>query len=170
MSVIEGVVDIDVPVRAAYNQWTQFDTFPRFMDAVERVDKPQVTLSHWVTRFAGRTREFDAKVIEQRPDELVVWRSMHEPHHTGSVRFEPLGDARCRMRYRLDFTPGGLTERAADSLGLVRRQVHACVGGFKEYIEGQGAETGAWRGTVVDGRVEPEAEHAPRPVPHWPTG
>ncbi|GAA2314101.1 SRPBCC family protein [Streptomyces kunmingensis] len=170
MSVIEGSVDIDVPVRAAYNQWTQFESFPRFMDAVERVDKPQATLSHWVTRFSGVTREFDAKVVEQRPDERVVWRSMHEPHHTGSVVFEPLGDARCRLTYRLEFVPQGVIERAGDSLGLVRRHVHDGMRGFKEYIEGQGEETGGWRGTIVDGRVAPDGEQAPRPVPHWPTG
>ncbi|SDJ57629.1 SRPBCC family protein [Streptomyces indicus] len=170
MSVIEGSVDVGVPVGTAYNQWTQFETFPRFMDGVQRVDKPQVTLSHWVARIAGVTREFDAKVEEQRPDELISWRSLDEPEHAGTVSFEPLDDHRCRVTYRLEFSPQGALERAGDLLGLVRRQVHGSLRGFKEYIEGQGKETGAWRGTVSGGHVIPHAEHRPRPVPHWPTG
>ncbi|MER7174842.1 SRPBCC family protein [Streptomyces mesophilus] len=170
MSMIEGSVDVDVPVRTAYNQWTQFESFPRFMDGVERVDKPQATLSHWVTRIAGVTREFDAKVVEQRPDELVAWCSLDEPHHAGTVRFEPIGDGRCRVTYRLEFAPQGLLERTGDTLGLVRRQVQGSLRGFKEYIEGQGRETGEWRGTISGGQVKPHAEHTPRPVPHWPTG
>lgn len=170
MSVIEGSVDVDVPVRAAYNQWTQFESFPQFMDGVERVDKPQATLSHWVTRFGGVCREFDAKVVEQRPDEQVSWRSLHEPYHQGSVHFEPLGDAACRVTYRVEFVPRGLVERAGDALGLVRRQVHGSLRAFKEYIEGQGRETGAWRGTISEGHVQPNAKPTPRPVPRWPTG
>ncbi|MFC8125601.1 SRPBCC family protein [Streptomyces sp. NPDC057302] len=170
MSVIEGSVDVDVPVAAAYNQWTQFESFPQFMDGVERVDKPQATLSHWVTRFGGLSREFDAKVVEQRPDEQVSWRSLQEPYHTGSVLFEPLGDTTCRVTYRVEFTPQGLIERAGDALGVVRRQVHASMRSFKEYIEGQGRETGEWRGTISGGHVQPHAKEEPRPVPHWPTG
>ncbi|MEU8705481.1 SRPBCC family protein [Streptomyces sp. NPDC048565] len=170
MSVIEGSVDVDVQVRAAYNQWTQFDSFPQFMGGVERVDKPQATLSHWVTRFGGVTREFDAKVVEQRPDEQVSWRSLEEPYHMGFVLFEPLGDTACRVTYRVEFTPQGLVERAGDAFGVVRRQVHSSLRGFKEYIEGQGRETGAWRGTINGGHVQPHAKPEPRPVPHWPTG
>ncbi|MFJ4830579.1 SRPBCC family protein [Streptomyces sp. NPDC088747] len=170
MSVIEGSVDVNVPVKAAYNQWTQFESFPQFMDGVERVDKPQATLSHWVTRFGGVTREFDAKVVEQRPDEQVSWHSLEEPYHTGSVQFEPLGDTACRVTYRVEFTPHGLVERAGDALGAVRRQVHGSLRGFKEYVEGQGAATGEWRGTISDGHVQPQAKPEPRQVPHWPTG
>ncbi|MFD6418298.1 SRPBCC family protein [Streptomyces sp. NPDC060194] len=170
MGVVEESVEVDVPVRTAYNQWTRFESFPLFMDGVERVDAPQATLSHWVTRFGGVTREFDAKTVEQRPDETVEWRSLHEPHHTGAVRFEALDDTRCRVTCRIEFAPQGVLERAGDALGLVRRQARRALSGFKEYIEGQGAETGAWRGTVTDGYVQQQPDHAARPVPHWPTG
>ncbi|MBO1330511.1 SRPBCC family protein [Streptomyces sp. VRA16 Mangrove soil] len=170
MSEVRGSVDVDVPVTTAYNQWTQFESFPHFMDAVVRVDKPQVTLSHWVVRCRGVSREFDAKVVDQRPDERVSWMSLHAPHHHGTVRFAPLGEQRCRVEYVVEFTPHTLLERAADSLGLVGRQIHASMRGFKEYIQVQGVASGAWRGTVRDGLVEPHADHHQRPVPHWPTG
>ncbi|MFC9430952.1 SRPBCC family protein [Streptomyces sp. NPDC056987] len=170
MSVIEGAVDVDVPVRTAYNQWTQFECFPQFMSGVRRVDRPRSSMTHWVTGFGGVSREFDAEITEQRPDDRVEWRTVGTPRLTGSVRFRSLGDTRCRVTLRIGFTPRGAAERAADALGLVRRQVRADLRRFKEYIEGQGRETGQWRGTISGGQVEPDSDRPPPHVPNWPTG
>ncbi|MEV7427941.1 MULTISPECIES: SRPBCC family protein [unclassified Streptomyces] len=170
MSVIEGAVDVEVPVRMAYNQWTQFECFPRFMRGVRRVDRSRSAMTHWVTGFGGVTREFDAEITEQRPDDRVVWRTVGPPRLTGSVCFLPLGESRCRVTLRIDFAPRGAVERAGDALGVVRRQVHADLRRFKEYIEGQGRETGRWRGTISDGRVKPDSDRLPPPVPNWPSG
>lgn len=170
MSVIEGAVDVDVPVPVAYNQWTQFESFPLFMRGVRRVERSRSAMTHWVTRCAGVTRKFDAEITEQRPDDRVVWRTVGRPRLMGSVRFEPLGDARCRITFRLDFTPRGAIERAGDALGVVGRQVHEDLRRFKEYIEGQGRETGQWRGTISGGHVRPDSDRLPPHVPNWPTG
>ncbi|WEV28750.1 SRPBCC family protein [Streptomyces sp. 71268] len=170
MSVIEGAVDVDVPVHVAYNQWTQFECFPRFMRGVREVDRSRSAMTHWVTRFGGVTREFDAAITEQRPDERVVWRSVRTPRLTGTVDFHALGESRCRVALRIDFTPRGVAERVGDALGVVRRQVLADLQRFKEYIEGQGRETGQWRGTISGGHVRPDADRLPPRVPHWPTG
>ncbi|MFC5958234.1 SRPBCC family protein [Streptomyces pratens] len=170
MSVIEGAVDIDVPVHMAYNQWTQFECFPRFMRGVRRVDRSSSSMTHWVTRFGGVTREFDAEITEQRPDDRVVWRTVGTPRLTGEVSFQALGETRCSVAFRIDFTPRGAAERAGDALGLVRRQVQDDFRRFKEYIEGQGRESGQWRGTISGGHVEPDSDRLPPRVPNWPVG
>ncbi|MEV7870795.1 SRPBCC family protein [Streptomyces sp. NPDC088124] len=170
MSVIEGAVDIDVPVQMAYNQWTQFECFPQFMTGVRRVDRSSSSMTHWVTGYGGVSRAFDAEITEQRPDDRVEWRTVGTRRLTGSVRFRSLGDTRCRVTLHIDFTPHGAAERAVDALGLVRRQVRADLRRFKEYIEGQGRETGQWRGTISGGQVEPDSDRPPPHVPNWPTG
>lgn len=170
MSTIEASVDVPVPVRTAYNQWTQFDSFPRFMDGVLRVDRPQSTLTHWVTRSGGVTREFDAEILEQLPDERLVWRSLGNPHHSGTVTFESLDDALARVTLRIDFMPRGLLERAGDSSGALRRQVQADLENFRSFIEGQGSETGQWRGAITGSRVRPDSGQDRPQVPDWPSG
>ncbi|BCL26686.1 SRPBCC family protein [Streptomyces aurantiacus] len=170
MSVIEGAVDVDVPVHMAYNQWTQFECFPRFMHGVRRVDRSRSSMTHWVTAFGGVTREFDAEITEQHPDDRVVWRTVGTPRLAGAVNFRTLGETRCRVAIRIDFTPRGAAERAADALGLVRRQAREDLRRFKEYIEGQGRETGQWRGTISGGHVRPDMDRLPPRVPNWPTG
>ncbi|MET8112986.1 SRPBCC family protein [Streptomyces prasinus] len=170
MNVIEDAVDVDVPVHMAYNQWTQFECFPRFMRGVRQVERSRSTMTHWVTRFGGVTREFDAEITEQRPDDRVAWRTVGRPRLTGEVSFRALGEARCRVSLRIDFAPRGATERAGAALGLVRRQVREDLRRFKEYIERQGRESGRWRGTISGGRVEPDSDLLPRRVPNWPVG
>ncbi|QIQ06346.1 SRPBCC family protein [Streptomyces liangshanensis] len=170
MSVIEGSVDVDVPVRMAYDQWTQFECFPRFMSGVRRVDRSHSSMTHWVTRFGGVTREFDAEITEQQPDERVVWRTVGRPRLAGSVHFRSLAETSCRLTFRIEFAPRGAAERAGDALGLVRRRVHQDLRHFKEYIEGQGRATGQWRGTISGGHVKPDSDRLPPNVPNWPTG
>lgn len=170
MSILEHSIDVDVPVHVAYNQWTQFESFPRFMDGVERVDRPQSTLTHWVMKLGNMTREFDAEIMEQRPDERLVWQTLDKPRHTGTVTFRPLDADHCRVTLRMDFTPHGLFERTGDTLGLVRRQVQNSLKCFKEFIEARGQETGAWRGAISGSHVQPDSGQDRPHVPTWPTG
>lgn len=170
MSPIEESVDVDVPVRVAYNQWTQFGTFPRFMDGVRRVDHLQAAFTHWEVRLGGRTYEFDAEIVEQLPDRLVSWESRETPRHRGTVTFRALDAERCRVTLRIDLSDAGLVERAGSTLGVARRHVGASVRCFKEFIEGQGRETGTWRGEISGGRVRPGSGRDRPVVPTWPTG
>jgi uncharacterized membrane protein len=170
MGTIEASVDVEVPVRMAYNQWTQFESFPRFMDSVIRVDRLQSTMTHWVTRCGGVSREFDAEIMEQRPDEHLAWRSLDTPCHSGTVTFLPRGDDLTRVTVSVEFAPQGIVERAGHASGAVRRMVQADLNSFKDFIEGQGCETGGWRGSIGAGRVRPDSGQDRPDVPDWPVG
>ncbi len=148
MSTIEQSIEVAVPVSTAYNLWTQFETFPEFMEGVDRIDQVSDTMTHWVTSIGGVNREFDAKITEQHPDERVAWTSVDEPRQAGVVTFHKLTDATTKVMVQMDFEPEGLVETAGDKLGLVKRRVKADLERFKDFIEKQHAETGAWRGEV----------------------
>ncbi|MFI6519065.1 SRPBCC family protein [Spirillospora sp. NPDC050679] len=149
MSKIEQSIDVQVPVRTAYNQWTQFEDFPHFMEGVERIEQTTPTRTHWVTKIAGVTREFDAEITEQHPDERVAWTSVEEPRQAGVVTFHRLGENATRVMLQMEFEPEGLAEKAADKLNIVERRVKGDLERFKEFIEKRGGqETGAWRGEV----------------------
>jgi uncharacterized membrane protein len=142
-------VDVDVPVTTAYNQWTQFETFPQFMDGVDEVVQVTDTLTHWKISIAGVKREFDAEITEQHPDERVAWRSVDGTGHAGVVTFHKLTDTTCRVTLQLDTEPQGLVEKAGDALGLTTLNAKADLKRFKAFIESRGGEeTGAWRGDV----------------------
>jgi ribosome-associated toxin RatA of RatAB toxin-antitoxin module len=158
VSSIEKEIDVNVPVRAAYNQWTQFAEFPRFMEGVERVEQVTDTMTHWVTRVAGVTREFDAQILEQEPDRVVHWRSVKGPRNEGEVLFEVIDQDRTRVRLNMQFDPEGLVEKAADALHVVERRAEADLKRFKEFIEERGVETGAWRGEVDEGKAKTPGE------------
>jgi uncharacterized membrane protein len=139
---------VAVPVRTAYNQWTQFEEFPNFMEGVDEVRQVSDTMTHWVIEVAGAHREFDARVTEQHPDERVAWTSTDGPKHAGVVTFHRLGDDRSRVTVQMEIEPHGLTEKAADALGILRMRVKGDLDRFKEFIESRGHETGEWRGEV----------------------
>ncbi len=148
MSTHQESIDVDVPVSTAYNQWTQFESFPQFMEGVERIDQIGDTMTHWVTKIAGAEREFDAEITEQHPDERVAWRSVEGSSHAGVVTFHRLDEAKTRLMLQMDFEPEGLVEQAGDKLGVVNRRLKGDLERFKEFIESRGNETGAWRGDV----------------------
>ncbi|WP_082801775.1 SRPBCC family protein [Herbidospora cretacea] len=154
MSTIENTVDVDVPIRAAYNQWTQFESFPEFMEGVESVKQLDDRRTHWVVEIAGVRREFDAEITEQNPDHRIEWRSLERPRQSGTVTFETLGAGSCRVTLRMEYDPEGFTETMGDALQIVRMRVKGDLGRFKEFIESRGGETGGWRGSVGD-RHEP---------------
>jgi uncharacterized membrane protein len=148
MSTIEQSIDVDVPVRTAYDQWTQFETFPQFMEGVEKITQVTDTRTHWVTEIAGVRREFDAEITEQEPDQRIAWKTIDGPQQAGVVTFHRLDDSKTRVMFQMDFEPEGLVEKAGDALGIVRSRTKGDMERFKEFIESRGVETGAWRGEV----------------------
>jgi uncharacterized membrane protein len=148
MTSVTEAVDVDVPVDTAYNQWTQFETFPQFMGGVESISQLDDTHLHWVTTIGGNRREFDAEITEQHPDERVAWKSTDGVTHAGVVTFHKLAQDKTRVTVQLDWQPEGLAEKAGALLDFDDRQVKSDLNKFKEFIESRGNETGAWRGEV----------------------
>ena len=148
MANIEQSIDVQVPVRTAYDQWTQFEEFPKFMEGVEEVRQVDDTHTHWRTKVAGKEKEFDAEITEQTPDQRIAWESQDGPEHAGVVTFHRIDDGVTRIMLQLDYQPEGLAEKAGDALGLVERRVKGDLGRFKELIESRGEESGGWRGEV----------------------
>ena len=149
MSTIEQSVEVNVPVRTAYNQWTQFEQFPQFMEGVQEIRQLTDTKLHWVTKIAGVEREFDAEITEQTPDQRIAWKTVGEgPDQAGVVTFHRIDDSTTKVMFQMDFEPEGLVEQAGDKLGVVRSRTKNDMERFKEFIEARGQETGAWRGEV----------------------
>ncbi|MDF2710186.1 SRPBCC family protein [Nonomuraea muscovyensis] len=148
MSTIEHSVDVNVPIRVAYNQWTQFESFPEFMEGVESVKQLTDTRTHWITEIAGVKREFDAEITEQHPDERIAWHSIDKPRQAGVVTFHRLNDDTTKVTLQMEYDPEGFVETAGDWLQLVRLRVRGDMERFKAFIESRGGETGAWRGDV----------------------
>jgi len=152
LSQVIETVDVQVPVRTAYNQWTQFESFPQFMGGVESITQLDERHSHWVTKIAGQKREFDTEITEQHPDERVAWRSTGgDTKHAGVVTFHRLDEQNTRVTVQLDWEPEGLVEKAGSALNVDDHQIKADTKRFKEFIEERGNETGAWRGDVPAG-------------------
>ena len=149
MSNISESIDVDVPVRTAYDQWTQFETFPQFMEGVVSIDQITDTTNRWKVEVGGATREFTTEIVQQEPDMRIAWTTVAgETGHAGVVTFHRLSDTRCRVHLDMDIEPEGFVEQIGDKLGFVSRRVKGDMKSFKEFIEGRGDETGAWRGTV----------------------
>ena len=148
MSKIEHSVDVHVPVREAYDQWTQFEEFPQFMDGVEQVSQLDDTHLHWVAEIAGQRKEWDAEITQQEPDQRVAWTSTSGDRNGGSVDFHRVDDRTTRVTLTMDVQPDGLVESVGDAVGVPDRQVKGDLDRFKEFIESRGAATGAWRGSV----------------------
>jgi uncharacterized membrane protein len=152
MSQIQESVDVDVPVSVAYNQWTQFESFPRFMSGVESIIQVDETHNHWVTHIAGVDREFDTEMTEQHPDERIAWRSVGgDAKQAGVVTFHRLSDTTTRVMIQIDWQPSGLAEKVGSAVNVDERQVKRDAERFKEFIESKGQETGSWRGHVQAG-------------------
>jgi uncharacterized membrane protein len=148
MSEKQQSIDVDVPVSVAYNQWTQFEEFPQFMDGVESVTQLDDRRLHWVAEIAGTRREWDAEIVDQEPDQRIAWRSLDGTGNAGIVWFEPVGPDQTRITLELDVEPDDLVERIGDKLGFVSKQAEGDLKRFKDFIESRGRETGAWRGQI----------------------
>jgi uncharacterized membrane protein len=145
---VEQTIEVNVPIGTAYNQWTQFEEFPRFMENVEEVKQLDDRRLHWVAEFGGERHEWEAEIVEQHPEGRVAWRNVEGKDNAGVVTFHKVDDATTRVAVQLDFVPEGLKERIGSALGAPDRRVKADLERFKEFIEARGSETGAWRGDV----------------------
>jgi hemerythrin superfamily protein/carbon monoxide dehydrogenase subunit G len=145
---VEKSIQVDVPVSAAYNQWTQFEEFPQFMGGVSQVTQLSDTMLHWVAEIGGVRREWDAAIVQQVPDEKVAWAATEGATNAGAVLFTPAGAQSTTVTLVLEYEPEGAVEKAGDALNLVQRQAEADLERFKTFIEARGAESGAWRGSV----------------------
>jgi uncharacterized membrane protein len=148
---VDAEVEVGVPVTVAYNQWTQFEEFPRFMEGVDEVKQLDDTLLRWAATIAGRHAEWDAKILEQQPDRRITWESVDGKRTRGTVTFETRGPERSRVRLHMSYQPDGTAERAGSALGLDSRRIHGDLARFRELVEGRQSATGAWRGEVQDG-------------------
>ena len=148
MSTIEQSIDVNVPVRTAYDQWTQFEEFPRFMEGVREVRQLDDKRLAWCAEVGGKEKRWEAEITEQIPDARIAWRSRTGANNAGVVTFHRLDDQKTRVMLQLDYDPEGVVENVGDALGAVSSRVSGDLTRFKDFIEQRGSETGAWRGSI----------------------
>jgi uncharacterized membrane protein len=153
MASVSESIEVDVPLSVAYNQWTQFEEFPSFMEAVESVRQLDDTHLHWEAEIGGKRHEWDAEITHQEPDRRIAWRTQEGKYNSGNVTFEPLAGDRTRINVEMTYDSEGLVESLGGALGADDRRVKGDLNRFKELIESRGAESGAWRGEVKKGEV-----------------
>lgn len=151
MSTVKEAVDVEVPIREAYNQWTQFEEFPKFMEGVEEVRQLDDRHNHWTTSIGGVRREFDTEIVDQLPDDRITWRSVGgDTQQRGSVQFERLDNTHTRVELTMEVEPTGVAEKGADALGVIGRRVKGDMRRYKDYVE-SGGDGGGWRGRIRPG-------------------
>ena len=151
MATVKESIEVDVPVSTAYNQWTQFEEFPRFMEGVESVTQIDDTHLRWVAEVGGKRREWNAEIVDQLPDQKIAWRATDDDGPNGIVEFEPLGEGKTLITVEMAYETEGLMEQLGSAIGSDSRQVKSDLERFKELVEGRGGETGGWRGKVEHG-------------------
>ncbi len=151
METVKESIDVTVPVSTAYNQWTQFEEFPKFMEGVESVTQIDDTHLRWVAEVGGERREWRAEIVEQVPEEKLAWRAIEVNGPNGIVTFEPLGEEKTLITVEMSYEPEGLKETLGAKIGLDSRQVREDLQRFAALVETLGGETGAWRGEVHSG-------------------
>jgi uncharacterized membrane protein len=150
MERVEKSINVNCPLRTVYNQWTQFEEFPRFMESVKRVTQLDNKRLHWEAEIVGKHKEWNARITEQIPDRLIAWASEAGENTSGTVTFQPDGSEGTRINLELFYDPNGFVESAGDAIGVVSYRVESDLERFKEFIEERRRETGAWRGTITD--------------------
>ena len=151
-SVHESIV-VDVPVDTAYNQWTQFEEFPKFMEGVKSVRQLDDTHLQWTVEIGGQEHTWEAEISEQMPNRAISWRAREGKYNSGKVTFESLSGEKTRIDVELTYDAEGWKESMGSALGFDDRQVGSDLERFKELIESRAVETGAWRGEVHEGSV-----------------
>ena len=154
MAKIEKDIVVNVPVSTAYNQWTQFESFPEFMEGVKEVVQLDEKRLRWNADIAGKNQEWEAEITDQVPDRHIAWRSVTGSMNAGSVIFQPAGDGQTKVALELTYEPDETVEKVGDALGFFERRVSGDLGRFKKFIESRGAPTGAWRGEIHGSNVD----------------
>ena len=152
MKQTDASIDVEAPVSTVYNQWTQFEEFPKFMEGVDSVTQLDDRRVHWVAEIAGRRKEWDAEITKQVPDEEIDWVGFGEAENRGRITFEPV-DGRTRVRLQLDYEPEGIVERVGDAMGVLQTRVETDLQRFKRFLEERGRETAGWRGEINEGNA-----------------
>ncbi|MFI8369837.1 SRPBCC family protein [Streptomyces sp. NPDC085466] len=164
--MVHDSIRVDAPLRRVYDQWTQFEEFPRFMHGVIAVEQTDDRHLHWRTGIAGVRREFDTEIVDQLPDERIAWRTVGgEVRQRGVVTFEPIDATHTRVRLVMEMEPAGPAEKAASALGVMSSRVSGDLRRFKDFVEDRHAATGAWRGRLRPGEARRSPRAAPGPVP-----
>ncbi len=148
MGTVQKSITVALPVTTVYNQWTQFEDFPEFMEGVESVAQLDDRRLHWVAEIGGTRREWDAEIVDQSPDQRIAWEAVSGTRNAGAVSFRPAGTGQTRIDLEIAYETEGITEKAGDALGVIDRRVDGDLERFKSFIESRGVETGAWRGSV----------------------
>jgi len=153
MARVEKEIEVNVPVRTAYNQWTQFEDFPQFMEGVKSVQQLDDRHLRWQANVAGQEKEWDAEIKEQVPDDRIIWSSTDGAENAGWVTFVPLDAERTKIRLQMSYDPEGFVESAGDALGFMSRRVEGDLNRFRDFIESRSVETGGWRGELENPNV-----------------
>ena len=153
MARVEKEIEVAVPLRTAYNQWTQFEDFPRFMEGVEDVEQITDRRLHWRAKVGGRTKEWEAEIREQVPDQRIIWSSPEGDFNAGMVSFLPIDEGRTNVRLQMSYDPDGFVEKTGDALGFMSRRVQGDLERFRDFVEALGRETGAYRETLRNPRA-----------------
>ncbi len=155
METVEQSIEVEAPAEVVYNQWTQFEEFPRFMEGIEAVHQRDAKRLHFVAKIGGKREEWDAEILEQIPEQKISWRVVSGKPNEGTVFFDKAPDGKTIVRAAIAFEPQGVVEKAGAMFGIVDARVKGDLRRFKEFIESRGHETGAWRGEIHAGHVEP---------------
>ena len=148
MDTIEKSIEVECPLRTVYNQWTQFEEFPHFMKGVKKVTQLDDQRLHWEAEIAGKNKEWNSRITDQVPDQLIAWQSDRGEYNAGAVHFSAVSPNRTRINFQLMYDPEGLVEKTGDLLGVMSNRVEKNLEEFKEFIENRRQETGSWRGTI----------------------
>jgi uncharacterized membrane protein len=162
MSRFEHVITVDVPVREAYDQWTQFESFPQFMEGVAKVVQRDDRKLEWTAEIAGQRRSWTAVITDQTPDVRIAWKSTSGADNAGAVLFQPLGDRQTQITLRIEVEPEGVIENIGDAIGAIDRRVKGDLERFKAFVESRGKASGAWRGEIHGNEVRDPATSGAR--------
>lgn len=154
METIEKSIEVEAPIEKVYNQWTQFEDFPHFMEGVEQVQQLDDKHLHWVAKVGGKRKEWDAEIVEQVPEDRIAWRSISGAANSGIVHFRPTDSQHTVVTLRMNYEPDGMMENLGSTLGLLSGRVEADLQHFRDFIQQRGTETGAWRGEIHRGEVK----------------
>jgi len=148
MATIKKTIEVDVPVRLAYDQWTQFEDFPEFMEGVERVIQRDDKFLDWTARIGGQSRQWTAEIVDQTPGRRIAWKAVSGTDNAGAVLFQELGADRTLIELTIDAEPEGAVEGVGVALGFLDRRVEGDLERFKKFIEARRVPTGAWTGEI----------------------
>jgi uncharacterized membrane protein len=151
MGVSTHSIEVNAPLKAVYNQWTQFEEFPHFMEGVEEVRQDGSNRLFWKAKIAGKVKEWEAEITNQVPDERIAWESIDGSANSGTITFDELGDSLTRVNATIGYEPEGLLEKTGDALGIPSGRIEGDLQRFRNYVEERGRETGGWRGEIGQG-------------------